>query len=253
VQCNKKEIGLIGSIRSLCLTFLRRWLASRANVNVGVSPHVARRAALPRTKTIWNGVETNIKPLSDEELSGSWQFICFGYLGRLVTEKGLPVLLQASRCLVSEGFQFRLRIVGDGPERSNLEKLAQDYGLADHIEFVGPVVASAIEQTLRGVSVIVMPSVWEDVAPLVAMEQMMEGRLLIASDIGGLGLIVDGNGLKFPAGDAKALASCMRQVLVDPSSAMALAKRGRERATQIFTRDRMVEEHARLYFQLICN
>jgi glycosyltransferase involved in cell wall biosynthesis len=97
----------------------------------------------------------------------------------------------------------------------------------------------------------VMPSVCEDVAPLAAMEQMMAGRLLIGSDIGGLGLVVDGFGLKFPPGDAKALASCMRQVMDDPSRAAALGQSARPRALQMFSQDRMVAEHARLYRELL--
>jgi glycosyltransferase involved in cell wall biosynthesis len=251
LECNKVEMGLMGSLRNLCLTFPRRWLAKRATINVGVSPHVAQRVALPRTTTIWNGVATNVEPLSAEELCGDSRSICFGYLGRLVTEKGLPVLLRASRALVSKGFQFRLRIVGDGPERSNLEKLTHDYGLADRTEFVGSVPPMAIRESLRGVAVIVMPSVCEDVAPLVAIEQMMEGRLLIGSDIGGLGLISNGGGLKFTAGDAEGLASRMRQVIENPSAVPEMGRRCRNHALETFSLDRMVEEHARLYRELM--
>jgi glycosyltransferase involved in cell wall biosynthesis len=104
---------------------------------------------------------------------------------------------------------------------------------------------------MQGVSAVVMPSICEDVSPLAAMEQLMEGRLLIASDIGGLGQIVDGVGLKFPAGDADALASCMRELLQNPSRAVALRQQARHRALQTFTKDRMVEEHARLYSRLL--
>jgi glycosyltransferase involved in cell wall biosynthesis len=163
----------------------------------------------------------------------------------------LPVLLRASRALVSKGFQFRLRIVGDGPERNNLEKLTHDYGLTDRTEFVGSVPPMAIRESLRGVAVIVMPSVCEDVAPLVAIEQMMEGRLLIGSDIGGLGLISNGGGLKFTAGDAEGLASRMRQVIENPSAVPEMGRRCRNHALETFSLDRMVEEHARLYRELM--
>jgi glycogen(starch) synthase len=249
IRCNRREMGLAGSIRSLLLTFPRRWLAQRVTVNVGVSPYVAQRVELPRTTTIWNGVPA--ANLADEPiLSRARHPTCFAYLGRLVTEKGLPVLLRASRDLLSTGHDFRLRIVGDGPERSNLENLAEEYGLSDHVEFVGSVPAQDVPRVLQGVAAAVMPSVCEDVAPLAAMEQMMAGRLLIGSDIGGLGLVVDGFGLKFPPGDAQALASCMRQVLDDPPRAIALGKSARPRALQMFTQDRMVEEHVRLYREL---
>jgi glycosyltransferase involved in cell wall biosynthesis len=246
VRCNKKEMGLYGSVRSLLLTFPRRWLAKRVTVNVGVSPYVAQRVALPRTTTIWNGVPaTNL--VDAPILSPGWQPVCFAYLGRLVTEKGLPVLLRASRELLTSGRDFRLRIVGDGPERGNLENLAKGYGLSAHIEFLGSIPAHEVPQALQGVTALVMPSVCEDVAPLAAMEQMMAGRLLIGSDIGGLGLVVDGAGLKFPPGDASALASCMRQVLDDPSRAAEFGQSAHHRALQLFTQDRMVADHVRLY------
>ncbi len=249
IRCNKQEMGLSGSIRSLLFTFPRRWLALRATINVGVSPHVAQRVELPRTTTIWNGVPaTN---LADEQiLSSERQPTCFAYVGRLVTEKGLQVLLRASRELLSGGHNFRLRIVGDGPERSNLENLAGEYGLTEHVRFVGSVPAQDVSRVLQGVAAIVMPSVCEDVAPLAAMEQMMAGRLLIASDIGGLGLVVDGLGLKFPPGDANALASCMLEVLDDPLRTTALGTSARPRALEMFTQGRMVEEHVRLYRKL---
>jgi glycogen synthase len=251
VQCNKKEMGLVGSIRSLGLTFPRRWLAKRVTTNVGVSPYVAQRIDLPRTIAIWNGVSATPVPEYGGEAEFDGRCVCFGYLGRLVTEKGLPVLLRASRDLAAKGYSFRLRIVGDGPERANLEKMAQEYGLADRTEFVGSVPATAIKETLNGVSVIVMPSVWEDVAPLVAMEQLMEGRLLVASDIGGLGQIAADGGLLFPAGDADALSKLMLQILTDPVWAFNLGKRGRQRALTTFTVERMIAEHVDRYRSLV--
>ena len=100
---------------------------------------------------------------------------------------------------------------------------------------------------LRDVQAVVMPSVWEETAGLAAIEQMMRGRLVIASDVGGLGEIVGDAGLKFPPGDAGALADCMRKVLRDPSLIESFGRKARERALRLFTRSRMTEEHARLY------
>jgi glycosyltransferase involved in cell wall biosynthesis len=251
VACNQKEMGTLGSVRRLLLTFPRRFLASRVTVNVGVSPHVAQRVDLPRTISIWNGVVVPAE-LSRADDSGEYRTpICFGYLGRLVTEKGLPVLLRASRELAAKGHSFRLKIVGDGPERTSLETMARDYGLGDRTEFVGAMPANAIRDALRGVSVIVMPSVWEDVSPLVAMEQMMDGRLLIASNIGGLGQIVAGGGITFPPGDAEALEAQMLRVLQEPRWAADLGRAGRQKACASFRVERMVAEHVDLYRSLV--
>jgi glycosyltransferase involved in cell wall biosynthesis len=251
LECNKAARGWVQSIRSLLLTFPRRWLARRATVNVGVSPHVAQRIMLPRTRVIWNGVSTPEVIAFVSETPRAWNPVCFAYLGRLVAEKGVAVLLRACRELAMEKFDFGVKIIGDGPERRNLEAMTEELDLGERIEFTGFITGAAIAKSMAGVAAVVMPSICEDVSPLSAMEQMMDGRLLIASDIGGLGLVVDEVGLKFPAGDSKALASCMRQVLQDPSRAAALGCQGRRRAMQSFTRDRMVEEHVRLYRTLV--
>jgi len=251
IRCNKAERGWIGSIRSVLLTFPRRWLARRATVNVGASSHIAQRLNLPRTQVIWNGVPVSPEPGFDSVARDNSQPVCFAFFGRLVVEKGVAILLRACRELSNEGFNFRLKIIGDGPERHNLEAMTEELGLSPRTEFTGFAAGAGIAEAMQGVSAVVMPSICEDVSPLAAMEQLMEGRLLIASDIGGLGQIVDGVGLKFPAGDADALASRMRELLQNPSRAVALGQQARHRALQTFTKDRMVEEHARLYYRLL--
>ena len=168
LECNSKEYGWLGSLRSLALTFPRRWLARRATVNVGVSPHVARRVALPRTQVIWNGVAQqgisfvdggNIVPAPAQHPP------CFAFLGRLVAEKGVPVLLRACRQLADQNFNFRLKIVGDGPERENLERLAEELNLSGQTEFTGSIPSAEIADVLSDAIAVVMPSMCEDVAP----------------------------------------------------------------------------------------
>jgi glycosyltransferase involved in cell wall biosynthesis len=251
LSCNSVKLGIVRSFRNLLLTFPRRWFSSRAKANVGISPHIARRLELPRTEVIWNGVPVPAIPASKLVKMQLGQPLCFAYVGRLISEKGVQVLLRACRELADMGLDFRLKVVGEGPERGNLEALATDLSIRSRTEFVGSIPAPAIQKTLAGAVAVIMPSVCEDVAPLAAMEQMMEGRLVIASDIGGLGLIVNGAGMTFPAGDVSALASCMLQVLQDPSSAAKLGEKGQHRARETFTREQMVEKHVRLYRTLM--
>jgi len=172
-------------------------------------------------------------------------------VGRLVTEKGLPVLLRACRELADRGYDFRLKIVGDGPERPHLRVLARELNIDTQTQFLGSVPVDAISDLLTDAPVVVMPSVWEDVAPLVAIEQMMRGALVIASDIGGLGETVDGAGLKFPPGDDRALAGCMRQALEDPALVREIGEKARRHALKTFTEERMVEEHVQVYQEIL--
>lgn len=229
--------------------FPRRFLAKRMTANVAPSLHMRDRAALPRTQVIYHGVAPfDAVPVpSASRANGP---ACFAFVGRLVKEKGVVTLFQAAHLLRQNGHQFRLTIVGDGPERLALEKLAAELGLADQTEFTGPVPAASIASALGEAAAIVMPSIWEDVAPLVALEQMMQGRLLIVSDIGGLGETVNGFGLKFPAGDAAALASCMEQVIECPNLAAEMGKKAHLHALKAYTLERMVDEHVCLYHEL---
>src|SRR5207244_12278931 len=123
----------------------------------------------------------------------------FACVGRLVIEKGLPLLLKAVGRLKNEEYKFSLKIVGDRPERAQLECLASALGLCDTVVFTGTLTGNALQETLRGISALVMPSICEETAGLAAIEQMIRGRLVIVSDIGGLGEVVDGAGVKFAA------------------------------------------------------
>lgn len=251
VRCNSVSLGWVKSLRSLLLSFPRRWLSRRVARNIAPTNHIGRRIALPRTQIMYHGVPDLASPCPANRTEGDETLPCFAYVGRLVMEKGVPVFLLASKKLSQNGYSFLLRIIGDGSERSRLEQMTEALGLRSRTEFVGAVRADAMAGFLEQATAVVMPSVWEDVAPLAASELLMQGHLVIASDIGGLGEIVDGAGLRFPAGDSDALEACMRQVLDNPKMASALRLKARQRGIEVFSEKRMVEEHAHLYQTLV--
>jgi len=172
-------------------------------------------------------------------------------VGRLVTEKGIPVLLEAARQLLSNGYSFQLKIIGDGPERKALAQMTEAFGLAAVVEFLGTISNDDIPRIMEGAVAVVMPSICEDVVGLVAIEQMMQSRLVIAADIGGLGETVGECGLKFPAGDAHALASCMREVLEHPELAFDAGVRAHARASSLFSEETMLEAHVGTYKDVV--
>lgn len=250
LRCNAMKMGWWKSLRMLLLTFPRRWLCRRMSVNIGPSFHVARRVALPRTETIYHGISSSVAFVQQDSVELSLP-VCFTYVGRMILEKGVHVLLRSAKKLMDQGYQFRLKIIGDGPERAQLERMADELGLRGRALFTGFLTGQALQAATREASVAVMPSIWEDVAPLAAIEHMIQGRLLIASDLGGLGELVDGVGLKFPVGDVRGLADCLRSVLEQPELVSELGRKARERALRLFTQERMVDEHLRLYDRLL--
>jgi glycosyltransferase involved in cell wall biosynthesis len=169
------------------------------------------------------------------------------YVGRLVPEKGLPVLLQATKLLKNAGAAFEVKLIGDGPARSGLEKLAETLDVKGLVQFTGDLRDSDLDQAVRNVAVVVMPSVWEETAGLSAIEHMMRGRVVIAADIGGLSEVVGEAGLKFAPGDSKALAACIRKVIDNPTLAISLGLMARERAAHLFKLRSMIDGHVSLY------
>ena len=120
----------------------------------------------------------------------------------------------------------------------NPERMTDTLGLRERTVFMGSLQGEALHNAMKDATAAIMPSIWEDVAPLASIEHMMNGRLLVASDIGGLGELVNGVGLKFPPGDSEALADCLRQVLERPGLAHELGNKASARARVLFTHDR---------------
>jgi glycosyltransferase involved in cell wall biosynthesis len=250
VECNSKQRGWTRSLRDLLLMFPRRWVAKKANAHVAPSRHMQLRAQLPRTRVIYHGVADSHGPAIRDDTEAKVPPY-FAFVGRLVEEKGVAVLLRAAAELKQGGYEFRIKIVGDGPEWAALQKMTSDLGLQDRVRFLGRIAKDQISSLLDSTRAVIMPSTCEEVAPLVLFEQMIDGRLVIGADIGGLGEFLEGTGLKFPPGDFRALAGCLRRVLQDPLLGADLVGHGRLLAREVFGTERMVRDHLSLYQQLL--
>ncbi len=251
LRCNAINGGWLNSVRQLVLTFPRRWLCRRVAANTPITLHVQKRLELPNSRVIYYGIPEGPFDAQTQAISSSkGSSLCFAYVGRLVSLKGLPLILAAAKSLQIEGYTFRLKFVGDGPQQAELKELTMKLGIANCVEFTGFVTGPAFQTAMKDVAAVLMPSVWEETAGLAAIEQMMRGRLVIASDIGGLGEVVDDCGLRFPAGSSEALAQCMRTVLDHPEIIARKGDLARRRALDLFSQRRMVNEHYDLYCQL---
>jgi glycosyltransferase involved in cell wall biosynthesis len=250
-RCQNCEKGFLRGGKELLAMVPRYWLSRSVAKNIAVSHRAGEVVALPRSMVIYHGVADPLGNygVAQAPRNSSWR-ICFAYVGRFVPEKGIPTLLHAAGLLRREGHEFDVRLVGDGPERAKLEAIIRQEQLANCVRFTGFLTGKALADMLSDVNIVVVPSVWEETAGLAAIEQMMRGRLVIASDVGGLGEIVGDAGLKFTPGDAHALADCMRIVLQERSVIDSYGRRAHERALQLFVRDRMVQEHAVVYREL---
>jgi len=247
LECNAAD-GKLLSLKMWLLTFARRWLCLHVRANTPITFHLQRRIALPRSAVIYYGIEVSKTRQRDTaHQDGPNGSVCFGYVGRLVREKGASLLADAAARLRARGYQFRLKFIGDGPERAGIEARVRSAGLSDRTVFTGFLGGEELEQALQEVAAVVMPSVWEETAGLAAIEQMMKGRLVIVSDIGGLGEVVDDAGMKFAVGDVVALEECLQQVIERPALTCEIGVRARARALKLFRQDEMVNNHLRVY------
>jgi glycosyltransferase involved in cell wall biosynthesis len=248
LRCRAVETSWLRSAVELLAMFPRHRLAQRATRNVAISRYQEQRLCLLNGGVIYHGIEG---PLRDESFPNgptrSDGKIRFAYVGRLVPEKGLPVLLKAAEILKGDAGAIEILLIGDGPERQRLENILRQHGLESLVRCTGFLRGTRLADELGRVDVVVMPSAWEETAGLAAIEQMMRGRLVIASRIGGLAEIVGDGGLTFEAGNAEELALCMQHVLENPVQIQTIGTAAGKRAHKLFQRDRMITEHARLY------
>ena len=230
---------------------LRYWLVRKVAANVAITEYVMERQALPHSEVIYHGIEDpqsaiDRAPMPESRTAKPF----FAFVGRFVPEKGIAVLLRAVGRLAAEGYEFELRLIGDGSLRSEIEREIQSEGIRHIVTITGFLRGAKLNSALNGSEAVVMPSMWEETAGLSAIEQMMRGKLVIASAIGGLQEVLGNSGMTFPAGDVSALADCMREVLQNPQFAQQLGANARTRSLKLFRRQRMIEDHANLYRRL---
>lgn len=243
LRCNAAN-GKLHSLKIWLLTFPRRWLCRFVSANVAITEWLARELRLPGTVTIHCGVKDKTDGVVQKTIQAP---LTFAFVGRLVGTKGVHVLLQAAYRLRLRGLAFSLKIIGEGPERSNLEAQASDLNLADCVNFMGYLPEKEIEKALADVAVVVMPSLNGETFGLVAAENMILGRLVVVSDIGVLSEVVGDAGLRFPPGDVEGLAGCLQNVLENLGLLVELQQKARKRALQLFRQERMVKDHLSLY------
>jgi glycosyltransferase involved in cell wall biosynthesis len=139
--------------------------------------------------------------------------------------------------------EARLLIVGDGPERTRLECLANDLGIEAAVDFNGHLDSMAMEDALASAWVQAVPSLWEEPFGLVAAESMMRGTAVVASNAGGLTeQVIDGKtGYLVPPGNANSLARALERILTDREHAELLGQRGHQEAMSHFTMKHYVD------------
>lgn len=242
LRCNSGQ-GWVVSWKLWVLTFVRRFLCSQVSANIVPTQWLGGLLELPRLTTIPHGLDSG-RAISRAASPFSTPMIAF--MGRLVTTKGVFLLLRAAKIL-RESRPFELLIIGDGPERAALEQFARDSQLADQVRFAGHLDGKQLEAALAQAATVVVPSLGGEVFGLVIAENMARGLPVVASDQGAFVEVLSGTGLTFRTGDSADLGRVLARLLDNPAEASRLGQLARQRALDFCNRELMLQSHAQVY------
>jgi glycosyltransferase involved in cell wall biosynthesis len=166
------------------------------------------------------------------------------FVGRLSLEKGVTHLLEAWR-RVADG-KRRLLIVGDGPERANLERQAADI---PGVSFLGFVTRERQQSIWEQALFSVVPSIWLEPFGMTVLESWAKGRPVVVNRMGALPEIVEDGvtGLVATPGDTLDLADKLEQLLTSPARAAAMGIAGYQQLAARFSRQRWISQIAEIY------
>ncbi|HEX5513019.1 MAG TPA: glycosyltransferase family 4 protein [Gammaproteobacteria bacterium] len=167
--------------------------------------------------------------------------IVVGMVGQLRAKKGYPDFISACAALRRDGFAVKALIVGGGPERAALERLARTTGLAEHIRFVGEM--SDVRQALYAMDVFALTSVKSETFSNAALEAMAMARPVVLSQLGGAAEMVDAgrSGYLYQVGDVDGLIAHLRRLAEDAEHRRELGREARQRVLARFTFERMID------------
>ena len=175
-----------------------------------------------------------------------------GFVGRLVPEKGLEILLRAAAKLDGD---WRLRLVGGGSGRAELQALARSLGKGEQVEFRGQLPSTDLPAEYHRLDALVLPSLtrrnWKEQFGRVLVEAMASGVPVIGSDSGAIPGVVGDAGLIVPEGDVDALARALHDLHGQSRLRAELIEKGRARFLAHFTHERIAAATVAVYRELM--
>ncbi len=173
------------------------------------------------------------------------------YIGRLVPEKGVQVLLEAAPGILQRFPQTKVIIAGTGPYEEYLKGRARELGLEGKVFFCGYIDDQTRNELYSLASIAVFPSLYEPFG-IVALEAMITGTPVVVSSVGGLEEIVEHqvDGLKAYPGDSRSLAEQVCQLLENEERAASLAEKAYQKA-KTFSWDEIARKTAEVYREIV--
>ena len=196
------------------------------------------------------GIDPDLFPMRAE---GGCTDVAFsvGFVGRLVSEKGVDVLLCALADLPDN---VNLIVIGAGPERTALQQLAVRLQISERVVFVPWLPSMEIPERLRCLDALVLPSRttsnWKEQFGRVLLEAMASGVPVVGADCGEIPSVIGDAGLLFPEGDSAALAVRLLRLMEDNSLWQRVSQSGRDRVMSNYTQAQVAAKTVNVYRQL---
>ena len=195
------------------------------------------------------GVDTRLFAAAPERPRAANEPLTISYVGRMLPGKGLNILAEALPQLTSTN--WKLLVVGDGPERPGFEKQLTELGLMERVKFLGAISYDDVPEIFRQIDLFVMPtqttSRIREQFGRVLVEAMASGVPVIGSTSGAIPEVIADAGLIVPEGNAKELAGAIEKLLSNPGLRAHLAQAGRERVEQHYSWSRVADHTYEFY------
>jgi glycosyltransferase involved in cell wall biosynthesis len=256
--------GYFNPLTAFAFRTLERWLARVSTVLVAVSPEVrddlVRLRVAPASKfvVVRLGIELEERVRNDPEVRletrrqlglGADAFLV-GWVGRMTAVKRTEDVLKALRLLVDAGVDAYVCLVGDGPDRDDLERAAQELGVVKRCLFLG--YQDDVARFYDAIDVLLLPSANEG-TPVSVIEALAARRPAVATRVGGVSDVLrDGvDGFLVEVDDPEALAARLAELAADPERRAEMGAAGRERVLTRYAVERLVDDVDGLYRSLL--
>jgi glycosyltransferase involved in cell wall biosynthesis len=220
-----------------------RWPIAMADRIIAVSEwarHDIAKYLIDESKIIpvHNGIDVgSFKPTAATNVRGQYGIggPMLLFVGRMITQKGLPYLIEAMPMVLERHPDAKLLLIGRGSALESLKKKSMAMGLEKSVLFSGYMTEEMLKEAYGTCDLFVLPSVWE-VLPIAILEAMSSSKPVVCTDAGGNAeLVKDGlNGYVVPMRDPEALADRINDLLDDPAKMESMGRAGRRRAEEEF-------------------
>ena len=183
--------------------------------------------------------------------------IVLGFIGSFYAYEGISLLLEALPKIIEKQPETRLLLVGGGPQEQLIKHKTTELGLDAYVIFTGRVAHNLVQDYYNQVDIFVYPRLsmrlTDLVTPLKPLEAMAQGRLVVASDVGGHKELIRDNetGCLFKANDSEALATTVLNLLNQPQRWEELRQAGRLYVEQERNWTKSASYYKSIYAQLI--